>query len=175
MATGVRRREAGFTLIELMIVVAITGILASVAIPAYVKYIRRASTTEAAMNLRVMYDGAVSYYIGEHSDTVGAVLARQFPNSAPPTPAAVPHGSKHNPTPVEFETPEWMALNFAVRDPYWYQYSFNRDAAGPNTASMIAQGDLDGDNIYSLFMRTCSGTPEGVSGGTVMSSINEIE
>jgi type IV pilus assembly protein PilA len=60
------KRAKGFTLIELMIVVAILGILAAIAIPALSKYMRRAKTSEAKAQIAKMFDGASAYFQEEH-------------------------------------------------------------------------------------------------------------
>lgn len=55
-------RNRGFTLIELMIVVAIIGILAAIAIPGYQGYILRAQTTEAFSLASFVKPKVVDYY-----------------------------------------------------------------------------------------------------------------
>jgi prepilin-type N-terminal cleavage/methylation domain-containing protein len=52
----------GFTLIELMIVVAIIGILAAIAIPQYVKYVKRTRTAEAVTHVQQAYNALADWY-----------------------------------------------------------------------------------------------------------------
>jgi type IV pilus assembly protein PilA len=59
-----RRPEEGFTLIELMIVVAITGMLASIALPAYQDYVTRSQIAEAVVLLGAA-KSAVSEYAAD--------------------------------------------------------------------------------------------------------------
>lgn len=59
----INKAQKGFTLIELMIVVAIIGILAAVAIPAYQDYIARSQATEAATLLGGLKTPVSEYYL----------------------------------------------------------------------------------------------------------------
>ncbi|HEX8706278.1 MAG TPA: prepilin-type N-terminal cleavage/methylation domain-containing protein, partial [Myxococcaceae bacterium] len=51
------RKQSGFTLIELMIVVAIIGILAAIAIPNFIRFQARARQSEANTNLKSLFTG----------------------------------------------------------------------------------------------------------------------
>jgi type IV pilus assembly protein PilA len=174
----------GFTLIELMIVVAIIGILAAVAIPAFMKYIRRSKTVEATMNVRKMFDSSVSYYEAEHSNTTGQILAKQFPNPVGPSPGAKGSncgntGDKFAPNPANFQDAggSWSALNFSVDDPFYFVYQYV--SAGQDVAAnfqAFAYGDLDCDGIFSTFMRNGVVLADrSVSGGSGLYTKNDIE
>ncbi len=67
--------QKGFTLIELMIVVAIIGILAAVAIPAYTDYTARAKVTEAVGALAAAKTSVSEYYISQGAMPADATAA----------------------------------------------------------------------------------------------------
>jgi general secretion pathway protein G len=56
-----RRRESGFTLVELMIVMLIIGVLAAVAIPSFVQSIKNAREAALKEDLHVLRDAIDSY------------------------------------------------------------------------------------------------------------------
>jgi type IV pilus assembly protein PilA len=80
----VQRAQSGFTLIELMIVVAIIGILAAVALPAYQDYTVRGRVSELAI-LGSSMKATVTENIANNSGTIGAGMCKGVTNLATAT------------------------------------------------------------------------------------------
>ena len=88
----INSNKKGFTLVELMIVVAIIGILAIIAIPQYIKYIKRSRTAEGVQHARKVFNSVVDWHaepkLGngvypENSDTLAQTGDVRFRNLYP--------------------------------------------------------------------------------------------
>jgi type IV pilus assembly protein PilA len=144
-------------LIELMIVVAILGILAAVAIPAFVKYMRRSKTSEAEDKLAYMFRAGTTYYTSERptQGVANLVNVQCIPVGSGVLPAAQGQARRS----FDFSANATFAsIDFAIGDPFYYSYEFASGAGGctitgANAFTARAIGNLDGDGVTSLFER----------------------
>jgi len=155
-----KNAQRGFTLIELMIVVAIIGILAAVAIPAFMDYMKRSKKTEAALQLNKIGKNAKRVYSETSSYVVGT--ATQYPVKVA-TGCCNGGGTQANhcaAVPASFAADTtWKALDFQVDEETLFVYDYTGAAA---TFTAKATGDLDCDTseiVYTLAGTATNGNP----------------
>jgi len=129
-----------------------TGILAAVAIPSFISYVRQSKASEAESNLRSLFAGAAAYYEQEQLAPDGSLQTGC--TVGPAVTANVPGPEKQL---LGLMDPAFEALGFAAYDPVYYQYEIIAGPAhcshGPNQPlyTFRAHGDLDGDGQRSLY------------------------
>ena len=150
------RKSAGFSLVELMIVVAIMAILAAIAIPSFMRFSMRAKTAEATSNLAAIRTAQESY---------------RAENDAYMTCLASPAGGGTDATPDAWaDAGGFDTVGFAPDGNVRYQYAVavTAPAAGvAPTFTATATGDIDEDGAAATFtVATAAATyPKAVKGG----------
>jgi type IV pilus assembly protein PilA len=183
----VHRAKRAFTLIELMLVVALVGILAVLAVYGVRRYAANSKTAEARNALHLIVNAAVARYDEERmekvvfdqgtSRTLNKSLCKDSSVSVPATP---PKATKYQSSKADWSNSADAAadkgfpcLKFEMTAPQYYSYSYGGVGANGNGQSFtaLARGDLNGDAVYSSFWIVGTVTNSRVS---VMPTIAEL-
>lgn len=152
MMKRVFNKQEGFTLIELMIVVAIIGILAAIAIPNFLTYQMKSRQSEAKTNLQAIRTSELSFQ-GEHGCYLG--LGRH--------PAERTFATGNKSAPIAWNAPavrqgtafctvtfdgNFTEIGFVASGNVYYTYAA-QTSAGPNPIAACALGPNEADGSGS--------------------------
>lgn len=152
----------GFTLVELMIVVAIVGVLAAIAVHGVRKYTASAKAAEARNTIGQIAKNAATAFAKDKMDPAllgggsSVIRANELCESATPVPEQLSSVSsaKYQSHSEEWgqgsATAGWKCLLFSLDEPQYFQYDYQSE---DTTAGFVAtgKGDLDGDGEPSSF------------------------
>jgi type IV pilus assembly protein PilA len=164
-----RKNQSGFTLVELMIVVAIAAVMSALATFGLVKYVANSKSSEALNAVGHMARSAVAAYtmenmagtvlnLGGQAGLSNAICATATA-TVPTEPSSI-KGRKYQSSPAEWQAGSrsvgWQCLNFSMSSPQYYMYRYTGSGGGAvgDTFNASAHGDLNGDGELSTFSLT---------------------